>query len=62
MELLVDRSRPLGRLALECAQGLQVPLLLDDTLHSITSQRPDELVLEVLNAHEESERCEVFGP
>ncbi len=43
------------RLALEGAIGVELALCLDDSLHGVGTEGPDQLVLQVLDAHEEPE-------
>src|SRR5438105_8194197 len=49
-ELRLDGTPPPGGLVLEVAEGLEIALSGDDPLDALRSVRPDQLVLEVLDA------------
>src|ERR1022692_320805 len=55
-ELVMCSPAPLGGLALQGPQRPELALRLDDSFHRAGPERPDQLVLQVEGAHEESER------
>src|SRR5687767_3305342 len=58
-QLLLRAPSSPGRLLLEGAERLEVALGFDDPFHGCRAERPDQLVLEILDAHVEPESFHV---
>ncbi len=59
VELLVECTTTPGRLALKGAERGEVALGSENTLDLFSTGRPNQLVLEVIDAYEEAELCEI---
>ena len=58
-ELLLNRSSLPGRLLLEGAEGPEVSLSVDDLFHGGGTESADQLVLQVCDAHVETESFQI---